>query len=38
MIVHDLAQTLEFVNKQFIPPEKVVLLASSTRALAILAS
>ena len=38
MIVHDLAKTLEFVNKQFIPPKKVVLLASSTGALAILAS
>ena len=38
MIVHDLAKTLEFVNKQFVPPKKVVLLASSTGSLAILAS
>ena len=38
MIVHDLAKTLEFVNKQFGRPKKVVLLASSTGSLAILAS
>ena len=38
MVVHDLAKTLEFVNKQFVPPKKVVLLASSTGSLAILAS
>tara|TARA_B100001115_G_C15694421_1_gene336394 strand:- start:289 stop:528 length:240 start_codon:yes stop_codon:yes gene_type:complete len=38
MIVHDLAKTLEFVNKKFLPPKKVVLLASSTGSLAIVAS
>ena len=38
MVVLDLAKTLEFVNKQFGPPKKVVLLASSTGSLAILAS
>ena len=38
MIVHDLAKTLDFVNEEFGKPKKVVLLASSTGSLAILAS
>ena len=38
MIVYDLAKALEFVNKRFGPPKKVLLLASSTGSLAILAS
>lgn len=38
MIVHDLAKTLNFVKEEFGKPKKVVVLASSTGSLAILAS